>query len=218
MNICRRSPTPIRSARRSRTSRTKLCFFVDDIEVDLHRGSVVAVSWGGLCPGPAAGGHSTRIQLLPEADAAFVGARGNDRRSGERQRAAMANRLRRAVATAASARRAAAEHGADVAPLKEVHRSRSMRRGCRAPAAALDCTHHLQLVEAHMAAVGLLAKMRSDDENGPCSSFEAQRRYRNSARSTLRSKTISTRNVTSSPARSTNRDARPLAEWRGLVG
>jgi putative transposase len=48
-----------------------------------------------------------------------------------------------------------------------------------------------------------------DDESGPCSGFEAQRRSRNSAQFTLRSTTISTRNVISSPAKSTNRDARP---------
>ncbi len=47
-----------------------------------------------------------------------------------------------------------------------------------------------------------------DDESEPCSGSEAQRRCRNSAQFMLRSTTISTRNVTSSPAKSTNRDAR----------
>jgi transposase-like protein len=50
---------------------------------------------------------------------------------------------------------------------------------------------------------------RFDDESEPCSGSEAPRRSRNSAQFTLRSTTISTRNVISSPAKSTNRDARP---------
>jgi hypothetical protein len=48
-----------------------------------------------------------------------------------------------------------------------------------------------------------------DDESEPYSGSEAPRRYRNSAQFMLRSTTISTRNVISSPAKSTNRDARP---------
>ncbi len=48
-----------------------------------------------------------------------------------------------------------------------------------------------------------------DDESEPCSGSEARRRSRNSAEFMLRFTTISTRNVISSPAKSTNRDARP---------
>jgi hypothetical protein len=47
-----------------------------------------------------------------------------------------------------------------------------------------------------------------DDENEPCSSFGARRHYKSSVQFTLRSTTILTRNVISSPAKSTNRDAR----------
>jgi transposase-like protein len=48
-----------------------------------------------------------------------------------------------------------------------------------------------------------------DDESEPCSGSEAPRRSRNSAQFMLRFTTISTGNVISSPAKSTNRDARP---------
>jgi transposase-like protein len=50
---------------------------------------------------------------------------------------------------------------------------------------------------------------RFDDESERCSGSEAPRRSRISAQFTLRFTTISTRNVISSPAKSTNRDARP---------
>ena len=50
---------------------------------------------------------------------------------------------------------------------------------------------------------------RFDDESERCSGSEAPRRSRNSAQFMLRFTTISIRNVTSSPAKSTNRDARP---------
>jgi transposase-like protein len=50
---------------------------------------------------------------------------------------------------------------------------------------------------------------RFDDENEPYSGFEAQRHYRNSAPFMLRSIIISTWNVISSPAKSTNRGAWP---------
>src|SRR5271154_6126705 len=50
---------------------------------------------------------------------------------------------------------------------------------------------------------------RFDDENEPCSSFGVRRHYKSSVQFTLRSTTILTRNVISSPAKSTNRDARP---------
>src|SRR5208283_2964472 len=46
-----------------------------------------------------------------------------------------------------------------------------------------------------------------DNESEPCSGSEARRRSRNSAQFVLRPTTISTRNVISSPAKSTNRDA-----------
>ena len=49
---------------------------------------------------------------------------------------------------------------------------------------------------------------RFEDENERCSGFEARRHCRNSAQFMLMSTTISTRNVISSPAKSTNRDAR----------
>jgi DDE domain len=50
---------------------------------------------------------------------------------------------------------------------------------------------------------------RFDDESEPCDGSEAPRRSRNSAQFTLRSTSISIRNVISSPAKPTNRDARP---------
>jgi hypothetical protein len=48
---------------------------------------------------------------------------------------------------------------------------------------------------------------RFDDENESCSGFEAQGHYRNSAPFMVRSIIISTTNVISSPAKSTNRGA-----------
>src|SRR5271170_1941863 len=48
----------------------------------------------------------------------------------------------------------------------------------------------------------------SDDENEPCSGFEARRRCKNSAQFTPRCTIISIRSAVSSRARFTNRDAR----------
>ena len=49
---------------------------------------------------------------------------------------------------------------------------------------------------------------RFDEENGPCSGFEARRCCRSSAQFTPRSTTILIRNAISSPVKYTNRDAR----------
>jgi hypothetical protein len=80
---------------------------------------------------------------------------------------------------------------------------------CSYPAAMKEIGN----ADRHESAIGSITARKthinpSDDENELCSSFGVRRHYKSSVQFTLRSTTILIRNVISSPAKSTNRDAR----------